>query len=163
MRGRIGIVTVAAALLLGTLALPAIAGGHIFQANLTTGAETHDVVGSNATGHAKFTLTDDGIEFFLKANRLTGPAWGAHIHGRAAPGQNAGIVARLCGMPPVAPVDRCSTDADGKLRVSGVITQENLSPGWTMESLIELMESGDSYVNVHTDQNNPGEVRGQVH
>jgi hypothetical protein len=149
-------------LLLAAMALPAIASGHIFQANLTTGSELHDVAESNATGHATFTVTDAGIEFTLKANRLTGPAWGAHIHGPAGTDATAGIVARLCGLPPVAPVAECTTDDNGKLRVSGLITEENLSDGWTMESLIELMESGNSYVNVHTDLNPPGEIRGQV-
>lgn len=162
MRKRIGFIAVTAMLVLAAMALPAIASGHIFQANLTTGAQLHDVAESNATGHAKFTVTDDGIEFTLKANRLTGPAWGAHIHGPAGPEANAGIIARLCGAPPAAPVAECTTDENGKLRVSGLITQENLSEGWTMKSLIELMESGMSYVNVHTDLNFPGEIRGQV-
>lgn len=159
---RLGMVTVVAMLLVGVLALPAVASGHIFQANLTTGDQPHEVVGSNANGHAKFTLTDDGIAFTLKVNRLSGPAWGAHIHGLAEPGQAAGIVARLCGAPPVAPVAECTTDARGKLRVSGLITAENLSPGWTMEMLIGAMEDGLTYVNVHTDLNFPGEVRGQI-
>ncbi|MDR9451816.1 MAG: CHRD domain-containing protein [Acidimicrobiia bacterium] len=162
MRKRIGFVALLAMLLLAAMALPAIARGHIFQANLTTGAEVHEVAASNATGHATFTVTDEGIEFTLKANRLTGPAWGAHIHGPAGTDANAGIVARLCGLPPVAPAPECTTDDNGKLRVGGLITQENLSDGWTMESLIELLESGNSYVNVHTDLNPPGEIRGQV-
>lgn len=142
-------------------AVPALASGHIFQANLTTSAEVTEVVGSNATGHAKFTVTSEGIEFELKANRLSGPAWGAHIHGPAAAGSNAGIIAKLCGLPPGGAVGECSTDDNGKLRVSGVITEENLN-GVTFEQLLEYMESGMTYVNVHTELNNPGEVRGQV-
>lgn len=162
MRKRIGFIALIAMLLVAAMALPAVGSGHIFQANLTTGAHPHEIAESNANGHATFTVTDEGIEFTLKANRLTGPAWGAHIHGPAGTDANAGIVARLCGLPPVAPAAECTTNDNGKLRVSGLITQENLSDEWTMESLIELMESGNSYVNVHTDLNPPGEVRGQV-
>jgi len=62
------------------------------------------------------------------------------------------------GRWPRSPI--CTTDDNGNLRVSGLITEKNLSPGWTLDSLIELMESGNSYVNVHTDLNFPGKIRG---
>lgn len=151
----------AAAAVVMTVA-PALAHPPAFQANLTTDAEVADVVGSNANGHATFRLTDDGIVFSLKANRLSGPAWGAHIHGPADPGQNAGIVVGLCGAPVAAPVDECTMTKDGKLRVDGVITADLLPDGMSLSDLVALMASGRTYVNVHTDLNPGGEVRGQI-
>ena len=159
---RIAILVAAAVVALATLVGPASASGHVFQANLTTGAELHEVTGSNANGHAKFTVTDDGMDFTLKVNRLSGPAWGAHIHGPAGPDANAGIVVRLCGAPPTAAVAECTTNANGKIRISGTITADHLAPGVTFADVIGWMEAGMTYVNVHTDLNGAGEVRGQV-
>lgn len=162
MRARVLVLALAVTVGLATLAAVASGSGHVFQANLTTGAENHEVVGSNANGHAKFTLTDDGMDFTLKVNRLSGPAWGAHIHGPAGPDANGGIVVRLCGAPPVAAVGECTTDGKGKIRISGTITPDHLHGGATFDDVIGWMEDGLAYVNVHTDLNAAGEVRGQV-
>jgi hypothetical protein len=163
MRERFAIMVGVMTLAVAMAAVPAGADDHVYQANLTTGAEVHEVAGSNATGHATFWVADDGIGFTLKANRLSGPVWGAHIHGPAGPDANAGIVVGLCGAPPVAPAPTCTMTKDGKLRVDGVITHDVLDAwGTSAEALLALMDEGLTYVNVHTDLNPPGEVRGQI-
>lgn len=48
----------------------------------------------------------------------------------------------------------------------GAITapDEGIGCGWeTLADVLEAMRSGDTYVNVHTVDNPPGEVRGQIH
>lgn len=156
--------SVVGVLFLTTVALPATGrpgNSPVFQANLTTGAELHEVVGSNANGHATFRVTDSGMSFTLKANRTSGAVWGAHIHGPAGPDANAGILVSLCGAPPPAAVATCST-GPGKLRVEGVITEDLVSGDLSLADVVALMESGQTYVNVHTDLNAAGEIRGQI-
>jgi len=155
----------AAALVLATaVAVPATGRpgqSSVFQANLTTDAEVHEVQGSNANGHATFTLSDDRLSFTLRANRMSGAVFGAHIHGPAGPGVNAGVVVTLCGVPPVAAAGPCS-DGPGKLRVAGVITADLVGGQPNLDALVAMMESGDAYVNVHTSLNPEGEIRGQI-
>jgi hypothetical protein len=79
-----------------------------------------------------YTLTFDG---------LTGPATAAHIHGPAAKGANAGVVVPLGSGAPVSPVNGTAT-----------LTPEQISD----------MRAGKYYVNVHTEANKGGEIRGQV-
>ncbi len=79
-----------------------------------------------------YTLTFDG---------LTGPATTAHIHGPAAKGANAGVVTPLGTGAPTSPVTGTAT----------------LTP-----DQIKDMAAGKYYVNVHTDANKSGEIRGSV-
>jgi hypothetical protein len=163
MKRSFAVVIAVLALAVALVAIPAGAHNGVFQANLTTGAELHDVVDSNATGHATFRVTEQGLAFTLKGNRLSGPVWGAHIHGAAGPDANAGILVGLCGAPPPAPAPECTMTKPGKLRVESTITHDTLAAwGITADELMHLMQSGMAYVNVHTDANPAGEVRGQV-
>ncbi len=161
---RLLMASVIGVLFLTAAALPATGrpgNSPMFQANLTTGAELHEVVGSNANGHATFKLTGDVMSFTLKANRMSGAVWGAHIHGPAGPDADAGVLVSLCGAPPPAAVATCST-GPGKLRVEGVITEDLVGGGLSLADVVALMESGQAYVNLHTDLNGAGEIRGQI-
>jgi hypothetical protein len=71
---------------------------------------------------------------------LTGPATAAHFHGPAAPGVNAGPVVAFA-----APV---TSPAAG----TAILTDAQITD----------LNSGNWYVNVHTDANKGGEIRGQV-
>ena len=70
---------------------------------------------------------------------LTGPVTGAHIHGPAEPGQNAGV---LIPFPAVA------------TPITGSMT---LTPAQAAD-----MMAGKWYVNIHTAANPGGEVRGVI-
>jgi hypothetical protein len=113
-----------------------------------------------AQGQAIFKLSADGTELEFKiivANILN--VIGAHIH-LAPPGDNGPIVLPLLGNPFIPDpgvtlsgilVEGTATAAD----VSGPLAGD-------LDALVAAMEAGDTYVNVHTVQNRPGEIRGQI-
>ena len=71
---------------------------------------------------------------------LSGPASAAHIHGPADPGANAGIVVPFTGKL-ASPIKGSATLTDAQ---------------------IAQLEAGKWYVNIHTEANKPGEIRGQL-
>lgn len=152
-------------LIVVALALPtsALANKQIFKARLTTGAEVHDVVGSDAQGAAIFGLTPDGIRFSMQVRGLSGPVTGAHLHGPATEAENGPIIVTLCGAPaPAAEVDCTMTDAT-TMQIQGTISSSLLAQwGVTGSTLRSWLDDGLVYVNVHTAANPAGEARGQL-
>ncbi|HID54160.1 MAG TPA: CHRD domain-containing protein [Anaerolineae bacterium] len=143
------------------LSVPAavFARKQVFKARLTTAAETHEVVDSNGRGSAIIGLTPDSIRFFVSANKLSGPATAVHIHGPAAEGQDAGVVVPLCGSPG-AVLAECTME-NGALKISGNIKTQ--LTGMTPGEFIRALRDGMLYVNVHTELNPAGEIRGQLY
>jgi hypothetical protein len=85
----------------------------------------------------------------------------AHIH-LAPVGVNGGIVVWL--YPSGPPAMLIPGRSDGEL-ASGTITSANLVgslAGQPLEALVDAIRSGNAYVNVHTSQFPPGEIRGQL-
>ena len=132
-----------------------------FRAHLSGGEEVPSVA-TRAQGQAIFQLNADGTELHYKLivanieNILQ-----SHIHVAPA-GTNGSVVCFLypSGPPAVLIPGRFS----GVLR-EGTITASNLIgplAGQPLSALLEAMESGNTYVNVHTTQNPSGEVRGQI-
>jgi CHRD domain len=114
--------------------------GQTFRATLSSAAE----VPSNAsagTGNLEASLdkATGVLNYKLTYSGLTGPAIMAHFHGPALPGANAGVV-----VPFASPA-------------SPIVGQATLTPA----QIADLM-AGKWYVNVHTDLNKGGEIRGQV-
>jgi hypothetical protein len=128
------------------------------------------VIDSQAQGQAIFHLSKDGtaLEYKLIASNIDN-VFMAHIHLGPA-GTNSPIVVFLYG--PAAPG---AGRTDGVL-AEGTITAANLIgplAGHPLSDLIAAMESGNTYVNVHTNDGvaptntGPGdfpggEIRGQV-
>ncbi len=165
MRRRTTIVLALAMLVVATMALPAQASHRKsgLAAHLTTDAELHEVVGSDAHGVFRIKQTRHGFVFGMAIRGLSGQPWGAHIHGPAGPDANAGILVSLCGAPAPSAVETCTTSDDGTLRVRGHIGAGLLAEwGITAGELAATMRDGLAYVNVHTDLNPAGEVRGQI-
>jgi CHRD domain len=126
-------------LALGTfLAAPAWAEMKMFQADLT-GASEVPAVDTAATGKAEVTVDTEAktINWKVTTEGLSGDPTAAHIHGPAAAGENADPV-----------IDLSAALADG----SGEITDEQIAD----------LEAGNYYVNVHTEANSGGEIRGQL-
>ncbi len=119
-------------------------------------------VETNAQGQAIFKVSKDGnsIQYKLIVANIENVLM-AHIHNAPA-GQNGGIVVWLY---PSSPPPQLIPGRSQGILAEGTITADNLMgalAGQTIADLVELIESGDTYVNVHTDQNPSGEVRGQI-
>lgn len=162
--GKFGRVVLIMAILAVVVALPssALARKQVYKARLTTDAEVHQVIGSNAAGNAWFYAFPDGMRFTVAVYGISGQATGAHIHAPAAPGSNAPVVLTLCGAPTPAAVTTCTFD-NGNMFIEGVIGPSLLQAwGLTGAQLFSYFDNGLAYVNVHTALNPMGEVRGQV-
>ena len=96
-----------------------------------------------ARGAFTVTITNQGssavLVWRLTFSRLTGKAFAAHIHSGAR-GKAGPVIVPLC--------TPCRTGARGRVTVDA--------------SVISALESGRTYVNVHTTKNPAGEIRGQL-
>lgn len=135
--------------------------GGVFHADLDPAEEVATVV-SNAQGSALFRLSPRGewIDYQLKVQRIDNILQ-AHIH-LAPRGVNGGIVVWL--YPDGPPATLIPGRTNGML-ATGRITASQLVgtlAGMELEDLLGNLRSGNAYVNVHTSQYPPGEMRGQV-
>lgn len=125
-----------------------------FSAQLTGAKERPDPVDSDATGTATFEIDGNTIDFTLTTTGLT-DVTAAHIHGPAGTEAAAGVIVGLF-----------SAQAEGAWTGSktGSFDVDDITSGdvTTMAELIDLMRSGDTYVNVHTQEHLGGEIRGQI-
>ena len=142
----------------------------VFRAALS-GSEEVPAHTTAAKGHAVFTLEKDGTEisYRLVVNNITN-ATVAHIHA-GNPGETGAPVVTLYG-----PVAAGGGKKSGLLS-SGTIHASDLTgtlAGKTIADLVAEMNSGHTYVNVHTDDGvgeanrgpgdfPDGEIRGQIH
>ena len=130
----------AAIALLLAFAAPSYAETVQFKADLKGSAE---VPPNQTTGSGTVTATYDTSTKQLTWNGsysgLTGPATAAHFHGPAEPGKNAGVALPI-------------TPATSPLHGSATLTDAQAS---------DLM-AGSWYVNIHSDANKGGELRGQL-
>jgi hypothetical protein len=112
-----------------------------FEASLDGKSEVPATT-SSGTGQLLATLdtTTKELSYTMTFQGLTGPATAAHFHGPAAAGANAGVAVAI-GKDPVNP-------ATGKATLT--------------DAQIKDLEAGKWYVNIHTDANKGGEIRGQV-
>jgi len=101
-------------------------------------------VATNPAGTATVMLDDDdNLYFSVTVTDLSGPITGAHFHGPAPEGENADVIFGI-------------TDTFDGNHADGVwegLTDEQLG----------FLEDGLLYLNIHTEANPPGEIRGQVH
>jgi hypothetical protein len=96
-----------------------------------------------ARGAFTVTITKQGssavLVWRLTFSRLTGKALAAHIHSGAR-GKAGPVIVPLCGP--------CKSGASGRATVGA--------------SVLNVLEAGRGYVNVHTKKNPAGEIRGQL-
>jgi CHRD domain len=126
-----------------------------FSAQLS-GDQEIPPVQTNASGMAWFKSNRDTLEFELNVTDLQGITM-AHIHN----GKQGEIG------PPVLPLYKSDSPTilmNGKL-ASGNITANMLEgpmAGKQIANLTTAMKNSETYVNVHTQQNPNGEIRGQI-
>ncbi len=99
-------------------------------------------VASTGSGDGIATLDTKTNElgYTINYKGLSGPPTMAHIHGPAEPGSNAGVVVPL-------------TIANAT-QLAGTVT--------LTEAQVADLYAGRYYVNIHTDANKGGEIRGQL-
>ena len=84
--------------------------------------------------------TSKTLTWTINFDGLTGPSTMAHFHGPAAPDANAGVVLMI-GTNPTSPAKGTATLTDAQAAD---------------------LQGGRWYINIHTNANRGGEIRGQV-
>ena len=128
-----------------------------FHATLS-GSEEVPPVDTKAGGDATFTTlkNDSAIKYKVNVTGLS-DATGAHIHS-GKKGENGDVIVDLL---------KGSKHNPTKLgmAIRGNISDSSLvgpMKGKTVADLISAMSSGDTYTNVHTQEHQKGEIRGQI-
>ena len=149
--------------------LPSAGSGKHFSAVLTGDNEVPPV-NTDATGKIKLFANpqQSTLDYQLSISDLNGVVTGAHIH-KGSIGINGPVVATLKTGNTFAGASASTSGTDGggstSTSVSGTITSADLKgplAGKQITDLIRLIEDGKAYVNVHTDQNSNGKIRGQL-
>lgn len=128
-----------------------------FDAILTSAAEVPPVQ-SSASGFAELEVEEgsDNMEYGIIAINID-KVTKAHIH-QGSSSEAGPVVATLFNAStPTGPTSGELTD--------GFITSANLEgplQGKQLSDLIALMQNGQAYINVHTEQNPDGEIRGTI-
>ena len=128
-----------------------------YDANLTGSMQVPPIT-TNATGLAELELNDDGdeISYDIQVEDIEG-ATQAHIH-QGSEGENGDVVVSLFNSTEPTDVN------DGTLEDGDFTSEDFVGPlqGQNMSALVELMDNGQAYVNVHTEANPDGEIRGTI-
>jgi hypothetical protein len=157
------LVVLAATVLLLAFIAPTVLGDsrNRFRASLDGFKETPSV-NTDGRGSFRARIEGDTLTYTLRYRDLTGTPLFAHIH-FGQPDVAGGVVAFLCGGggKPACPA--------GPATVTGTIeagdVQEIASQGFVagdFGSLERALRRGVAYVNVHTPQFMPGEIRGNI-
>jgi hypothetical protein len=130
---------------------------------ILSGSNEVPPVTTAALGIATFHILPVGhrevLNYELDLKNIRGVT-GAHIH-IGKQGENGPVVAGLFNPSMSGPL----TGAINGLLSAGTLTSSELTgplAGKTIDSLVIIIRGGGAYVNVHTTQNQNGEVRGQI-
>jgi len=127
-----------------TILPPAYAQSQTFTAKLTGNNETPPV-DIAATGTAHFQLSSDGKELKYDLSTTLKGYTHTHIHQGKAGESGLPVVELSMGKGTIT-----SSDLKGPLA------------GKQISDLVNMIKSGGAYVNVHTQQNQKGALRGQI-
>jgi hypothetical protein len=141
---------------------PASAQGRGAYVAPLSGGEEVPAVDTGARGQAVFKADRDGtsVDYRLIVANIQNVTM-AHIHVAPA-GANGPVVVWL--YPDAPPPELIPGRSSGVL-ATGTITADDLVgqlAGSSVEDLLGLMDTGQTYVNVHTEAYPAGEVRGQI-
>ncbi len=132
--------TMLATLALATVAVSGPAFADKMKATLNGASEVPaNTTAGTGTADIDFDPATKKLTWKLSYSGLTGPATMAHFHGPAEPGKNAGVAVPIT--PATSPTEGSTTLTDAQAA--------------------DLV-AGKYYVNVHTEANKGGEIRGQV-
>ena len=148
------LVVIAAALVAPlALASPAFGDDELkFEADLSGAQEVPPVV-TEGVGEAKFESDGMSVNYELKWDDLSTPAFAAHIHCGAF-GVNGPVGVTLFAG---------AGDTEGEVEAAFSAPDAGNNCGWQdLSDVLEAMATGGAYVNVHTSQRPGGEIRGQI-
>jgi len=114
--------------------------------------------GADPTGTATFTVNGTNVNYKLDVSGLSGPPTAAHIH-MGAPGVAGPVIVPLTLTAGSSPG---TASGEGTIDASGVKGKKSDGSAMTMADVLSAMRTGETYVNVHTANNKPGELRGQI-
>jgi hypothetical protein len=147
----------------------ATGGGHKIREQLTGYAEQPLALSTPGTGkfEARFNRFTQEIKYRLSYSDLEAPVTQAHIH-FGAENQVGGVSVFLCtnlGNSPV-PAQACPAapaTITGTIRPADIIgpAGQGIAPG-EFDELINAIEAGATYVNVHSTKYPVGEIRSQI-
>jgi hypothetical protein len=118
---------------------------------MATGTFTANVTGNPAT-----------IDYSLTYSNLSSTASAAHIH-FGQPAVAAGIVAFLCGGGGKPPCPATGGTVTGTIVAADIVAlpTQGIAAG-EINEVLRAMANGATYVNVHSANFGPGEIRGQI-
>jgi hypothetical protein len=130
-----------ASLALGaSIALAGPASADKMKATLDSASEVPaNTSAGKGTADIDFDPATKKLTWKLTYSGLTGPATMAHFHGPAEPGKNAGVA---------VPITPATSGSEGSATLTDAQAADLLA--------------GKYYVNIHTEANKGGEIRGQV-
>ena len=132
-------------------------GEQKFTAKLT-GKDEVPPKNTKATGTTEFNVTADGKTMTYKVNVMNmDKVTQAHIHS-GKQGVNGPPVVWLYNS------SKASGPMNGMLSQGNITSSDLVGPlkGKQISDLVKLINDGQAYVNVHTETNPKGEIRGQV-
>jgi hypothetical protein len=115
-----------------------------FKADLSGATEVPPVTtAGKGSATASLNTATKMLTWSVDYSGMSGPVTAGHIHGPAAPGANAGVLVPLAGNP---------ASLANPIKGSATLTDAQISD----------LEAGRAYINLHTDANKGGELRGQL-
>jgi hypothetical protein len=110
-----------------------------------TGAEQVPPVQTPGKGNAELIYDPDTrvVTWTIEFSDLSGPATMAHFHGPATAGKNA---------PPTIWLTKKGSMADSPVKGEATLTPDQA----------QQFTTGQWYINIHTEKNPDGEIRGQI-
>ena len=160
---------VAAATLSSTTASADKRSGN-FSARLSGYQEAPTTLSTEGFGFIRVKIDErnETLRYTLRYDDLEGAVTQAHIHFGAV-ALTGGISVWLCGNPPLTPPPGTPTcpesgTVSGTLDAADVVgpTTAGIEAG-AFDELIDAIEAGKAYANVHSELYQPGEIRGQLH
>lgn len=141
-----------------------------FEIELSGDSEVPPVE-TDASGRAAFAFNSDSsaLTYDVDLADIDDVTQG-HIH-IGGPDENGPVVVPLfafnsatdgSGDGPTRSYDDEETAATGEITADDISANDDAGFDGSFEALVEVMESGNAYVNVHTVANPAGEVRGQI-
>jgi hypothetical protein len=153
----------AALLLFIALAAAADEGTH-FRAKLVGTQETPAIfTAGSGTLDLRVSDNETRIDFRLTYQNLTAPPLAAHVH-FGQTGVSGGVSFFFCGGggKPACPASKSGT-ITGTVVAANVVgpTAQGIAVG-DLAAIVEMIEQGFGYANMHTPLHPGGEIRGQV-